>query len=256
MMDIARILAITILILLGAMEGQDILVEESLPIETSDKLEARLEVMQKRSQNRDLRDVSHMTTEELIRRFVFADDASDVAIEFDELQQRELQEVKAEVTLMLEHPALKWISVLNVVKISGLVSDAFKAEVGEYFLFKPGNEFMDSMFLGAFEENGQIEFLTFISSPEIDQTHIIERLVFEGRLEKGTSKAIYFRKQLAGLSEKTKVLRGANSQRFSELESLSENPRSFAWLYWMLGALILSGIGVLVWNGRKGSSAS
>lgn len=35
-----------------------------------------------------------------------------------------------------------------------------------------------------------------------------------------------------------------------------ENPRSLSWLYWMLGALILGGVGVLVWNSRKGSSAS
>ena len=33
-----------------------------------------------------------------------------------------------------------------------------------------------------------------------------------------------------------------------------EKPRSLAWLYWMLGALILGGVGVLVWNSRKGSS--
>lgn len=34
-----------------------------------------------------------------------------------------------------------------------------------------------------------------------------------------------------------------------------ENPRSLSWLYWMLGALILGGVGVLAWNSRKGSSA-
>ena len=39
-------------------------------------------------------------------------------------------------------------------------------------------------------------------------------------------------------------------------KSSIDNPRSFAWLYWILSVLILSSVGVLAWNSRKGSSAS
>lgn len=35
-----------------------------------------------------------------------------------------------------------------------------------------------------------------------------------------------------------------------------EKTGSLSWLYWFLGALILGGVGVLVWNSRKGSSTS
>lgn len=38
-------------------------------------------------------------------------------------------------------------------------------------------------------------------------------------------------------------------------ESPAEKPRSLVWIYWMLGVLILGGVGVLVWNSRRGSSA-
>ena len=40
-----------------------------------------------------------------------------------------------------------------------------------------------------------------------------------------------------------------------ESKSPSETPRSPRWFYWVLGALILGGVGVLVWNSRKCSSA-
>lgn len=36
---------------------------------------------------------------------------------------------------------------------------------------------------------------------------------------------------------------------------LENKPHSLTWLCWVLGALILGGVGVLVWNNRKGSSA-
>lgn len=35
-----------------------------------------------------------------------------------------------------------------------------------------------------------------------------------------------------------------------------ESPQALLWLYWVLGALILGGIGVSVWNSRKGSTES
>lgn len=37
---------------------------------------------------------------------------------------------------------------------------------------------------------------------------------------------------------------------------LDSEPRSLTWLYWFLGVVILGGVSVLVWNARKGSSAS
>lgn len=39
-------------------------------------------------------------------------------------------------------------------------------------------------------------------------------------------------------------------------QSEEEKTRSLPWLYWILGSFILGGVGVLVWNSRKGSSAS
>lgn len=39
----------------------------------------------------------------------------------------------------------------------------------------------------------------------------------------------------------------------SEKGFTTENPRSFAWLYWVLGVLILVSVGLLGWNSRKGS---
>lgn len=40
-------------------------------------------------------------------------------------------------------------------------------------------------------------------------------------------------------------------------KALKKNRAEFPqWLYWMLGVLILGGVAVLVWNSRKGSSAS
>lgn len=41
----------------------------------------------------------------------------------------------------------------------------------------------------------------------------------------------------------------------NESKSSTEKPHSLSWLYWMLGTLILGGVGVLVWNSRKGVSA-
>lgn len=38
-------------------------------------------------------------------------------------------------------------------------------------------------------------------------------------------------------------------------ETSEENPHSAQRIYWVLGALILAGVGVLAWNSRKGSSA-
>lgn len=39
-------------------------------------------------------------------------------------------------------------------------------------------------------------------------------------------------------------------------ERLEIGPRALSWLYWILGSLILGGVGILVWNSGKGSSAS
>lgn len=64
-------------------------------------------------------------------------------------------------------------------------------------------------------------------------------------------------KQEASLkSAPTLPLQKKSTFEESEKEIREENPRSLSWLYWMLGALIFGGVGVLVWNSRKGSSAS
>lgn len=44
--------------------------------------------------------------------------------------------------------------------------------------------------------------------------------------------------------------------KLAHISTENKKPRSLVWLYWMLGALILGGVGVIVWNSRKGSSAS
>lgn len=68
-------------------------------------------------------------------------------------------------------------------------------------------------------------------------------------LNQQTPKAVYDKQATSQKTRDVKVLP-------NESKSPSEKPRSFSWLYWILGALILGGIGVLVRNERKGSSAS
>lgn len=49
----------------------------------------------------------------------------------------------------------------------------------------------------------------------------------------------------------------SSNQKNENLKRTSETQKStlFGWLYWILGAFIFGGCGLLVWNGRKGSSA-
>ena len=78
---------------------------------------------------------------------------------------------------------------------------------------------------------------------------------FEGRFteELANSKQSE-RKSLDRPDSSSETSTGAQSVDTPQ-KSPTENPRSFAWLYWVLGVLILGGVGVLVWNSRKGSSA-
>lgn len=79
---------------------------------------------------------------------------------------------------------------------------------------------------------------------------------FEGRFTKELTNLERPKKKTLGRSDSSpEISAGAQSNGASQKPSI-ENPRSLAWLYWMLGALILGGVGVLVWNSRKGSSAS
>lgn len=62
------------------------------------------------------------------------------------------------------------------------------------------------------------------------------------------------RKYLAGNKKDTAVEKLVGSKQAPALDGKRNSPKH--WLYWFLGALILGGLGVLVWNSRKGSSAS
>ena len=58
-------------------------------------------------------------------------------------------------------------------------------------------------------------------------------------------------------SKKSETKLSASKPPVEDLESSRvKNPRSLSWLYWILGSLILGGVSVIVWNGRKSSSAS
>ena len=156
---------------------------------------------------------------------------------------------------MLEHPRLKWMNIVNCLKVSQLVGGSFKSDVGEYFLFKPGNEVMDTMFLGALDDYRHSDFLDLLSTSEVDQSHIIDRLIAEGRLKKNTPEAKQLRRLLGGSSVSLDLSsKIENLPRQTEVSS--NNTRPFAWLYWVLGLFFLGGLGMLVWSNRKGLSAS
>ena len=78
---------------------------------------------------------------------------------------------------------------------------------------------------------------------------------FEGRFteELANSKQSE-RKSLDRPDSSSETSTGAQSVDTPQ-KSPPENPRFFAWIYWVLGALILGGVGVLGWKGSKGSSA-
>ena len=62
--------------------------------------------------------------------------------------------------------------------------------------------------------------------------------------------------------EQSVILESRMEIRPSSFNKLAQNQvsspgkhQALSWLYWVLGVLILGGVGVLVWNSRKGSSA-
>ncbi len=79
---------------------------------------------------------------------------------------------------------------------------------------------------------------------------------FEGRFTKElTNRERPEKKPLVRPDSSSEKSTGAQSNESSQKPSI-ENPSSFAWIYWVLGVLIMGGVGVLVWSSRKGSSAS
>ncbi len=77
---------------------------------------------------------------------------------------------------------------------------------------------------------------------------------FEGRFtEELANREQSERKPLERSDSSSETSTGVQSVDTPQKSSI-DNPRSFAWLYWILSVLILSGVGVLVWKNRKGSS--
>lgn len=78
---------------------------------------------------------------------------------------------------------------------------------------------------------------------------------FEGDPRRYNHLGVVKIRDTSGKKSETKLF--ARKPQVKDLDySQIKNPRSLSWLYWMLGVLILGGLGVLVWNSRKGSPTS
>jgi hypothetical protein len=215
----------------------EIIVPENASEEQIEKIEDRLEAFREEKENANPPDFSEQGTKEMVANLVFASHYGSFYEdeEYAELEARPVGEVENAIRGLLDFPQLQLSYMLNCLKVSEIVGSEFKTQVGEFFLFKPGNERLDDSFF--FGVAGEGKFFEFLESPEIDQSHIIDRLVSEGRLAKSAPETVRFRTQLAGKFGRGREVNTEPTLPKDIRSPKIEDERSFNWLSLAIGLL-------------------
>ncbi len=145
------------------------------------------------------KDLSEHSTSELVRMaLIYSPSAASDTIH-EELAKRP-EEVRSELLKELESSPIPFDVLYRIPFVAGTVDTEFQVEVAKRCLFR--NEMKEADMALQIQETTGRGIFSLIAQSNNDETGVIDRLVAEGRVEKGSEFEAKWRKRLAGREEK------------------------------------------------------